>query len=233
MKTLKLNALLVGLVVVTLVCNTAYTQEKSPYMGGDVELVEAPNGAIVNSKALTVLPKITYSEPVVEKLVDGLWCIGGYSLANTTVIEGDDGLIVYDTGDTKEEGEHIRKAIETISDKPIKVIIYSHSHYVLGAGSLVDNPDDVLVIGHPKLNETVESSLQGGGSPSAIPEVGPIMTSRLLTQFNNFMPTEGKDAAISGKLELGKPHAFLPATKTVQNGETIEVLGVKLQFFTE
>ena len=234
MKTLKLNALIVGLVVVaTLVCNTAYTQEKSPYMGGDVELVEAPNGAIVNSKALTVLPKITYTEPVVEKLADGLWCIGGYSLANTTVIEGDDGLIVYDTGDTKEEGEHIRKAIETISDKPIKVIIYSHSHYVLGAGSLVDNPDDVLVIGHPKLNETVESSLQGGGSPSAIPEVGPIMTSRLLTQFNNFMPTEGKDAAISGKLELGKPHAFLPATKTVQNGETIEVLGVKLQFFTE
>ena len=233
MKTLKLNALLVGLVVVTLVCNTAYTQEKSPYMGGDVELVEAPNGAIVNSKALTVLPKITYSKPVVEKLADGLWCVGGYSLANTTVIEGDDGLIVYDTGDTKEEGEHIRKAIETISDKPIKVIIYSHSHYVLGAGSLVDNPDDVLVIGHPKLNETVASSLQGGGSPTAIPEVGPIMTSRLLTQFNNFMPTEGKDAAISGKLELGKPHAFLPATKTVQNGETIEVLGVKLQFFTE
>jgi glyoxylase-like metal-dependent hydrolase (beta-lactamase superfamily II) len=67
---------------------------------------------------------------------------------------------------------HIRAAIEKISDKPIKVIIYSHSHYALGAGALVDNPDDVLIIGHPKVNETVESSLKGGGSPSAIPEVG-------------------------------------------------------------
>ena len=94
------------------------------------------------------------------------------------MIEGDDGLIVYDTGDNKEEGEHLREAIAKISDKPVKAIIYSHSHYAFGGGALVDNPDDVLVIGHPKLNETVQSSLQGGGSPSAIPEVGPIMTAR-------------------------------------------------------
>ena len=76
-------------------------------------------------------------------------------------------------------------------------------------GAMVDNPEDVLTIGHPTVNETVESSLQGGGSPSAIPEVGPLMTSRLLIQFNNFMPTEGPDAAIQGKLELGKPSITL------------------------
>lgn len=58
---------------------------------------------------------------------------GDYSLANTTVIKAEDGLIVYDTGDNNEEVEHIREAIEKISDKPIKVIIYSHSHYALGA----------------------------------------------------------------------------------------------------
>jgi hypothetical protein len=59
-------------------------------------------------------------------------------------------------GDTREEAEHIRAAIEKISDKAIKVIIYSHSHYALGAGALVDDQDDVLIIGHPQLNETVE-----------------------------------------------------------------------------
>lgn len=211
----------------------SYTQEKSRYMGGEVELAKAPNGAIINAKALNTLPKIIYMEATTEKLAEGIWCIGGYSLANTTVIEGKDGLIVYDAGDTKEEGEHIRKAIELISDKPIKVIIYSHSHYAMGAGALVDNPEDVLVIGHPKLNETVESASKSGGSASAIPEVGPILTSRVMVQFNNFMPTEGPDAAIMGKLEVGKPTAFLPATKTVQNEEVLEVLGVKLQFFTE
>lgn len=207
--------------------------EKSRYMGGPVKLTTAPNGAVVNAQTLEVSSKILYLEPTTEKLAEGVWCIGGYSLANTTVIEAEDGLIVYDTGDTKEEAEHIREAIRKISDKPVKVIIYSHSHYALGAGALVDNPEDVLIIGHPKLNETVESSLKGGGSPSAIPEVGPRMTSRVLIQFNNFMPTQGEDAALSGKLEVGKPIAFLPANKTVEDEEVVDVLGIKMQFFTK
>ena len=210
-----------------------HSADKSPYMGGDVKLTEAPNGAIIREEVLTTADRILYLEPTIEKLTEGVWVIGGYSLANTTVIEGEDGLIVYDAGDTKEEALHIREAIEKISDKPVKVIIYSHSHYAMGAGALVDNPDDVLVIGHPKLNETVENSLKGGGSPSAIPEVGPLMTSRVLIQFNHFMPPEGADAAIAGKLELGKPIAFIPANKTVEDGETLDVLGIKMQFFTE
>jgi len=219
-------------VLLVLICTSGSAQEPSRYMGGPVELVEAPNGAIVNAEILKVNPRIMYVEPTVEQVVDGVWCIGGYSLANSTVIVTDDGLIVYDTGDTREEGEHLRQAIATISDKPIKVIIYSHSHYALGGGALVDDPDDVLVIGHPMLNQTVESNLRGGGSPSAIPEVGPIMTSRVLVQFNNFMPTEGPDAALAGKLEVGKPIAFLPANQTVQDGEILDLLGLKVQFFT-
>jgi len=202
-------------------------------MGGPVKLVTAPNGALVNAEVLEVTPKIMYMEPTTEKVADGVWCIGGYSLANTTVIEGDDGLIVYDTGDTREEAEHIRKAIEKISDKPVKVIIYSHSHYAMGAGALVDNPKDVLVIGHPKVNETVESSLKGGGAPSAIPEVGPILTARTMSHFGLLLPEEGPDAGVTPKLEMGKPIAFLPANKTVEDGEELEVLGLKMQFFTE
>jgi alkyl sulfatase BDS1-like metallo-beta-lactamase superfamily hydrolase len=208
-------------------------QAQSRYMGGEVSLQEAPNGALVNAEVLETSPKILYLEPTTDEVADGVWVIGGYSLANVTVIETADGLIVYDTGDNKQEAEHIRGVIKKLSDKPVKVIIYSHSHYALGGGALVDNPEDVLVIGHPKLNETVESSLRGGGSPSAIPEVGPIMTSRVLVQFNNFMPEEGADAAVSAKLEVGKPIAFIPANKTVDDGEELDVLGLKLQFFTK
>ncbi len=217
----------------SIIVSTAYAQDTSAYMGSEVKLTKAANGAIAREEVLTTAAKILYTEPTTEKLADGVWCIGGYSLANATVIEAEDGLIVYDTGDTIEEAEHIRKAIEKISKKPIKVIIYSHSHYSFGAGALVDDPKDVLVIGHPTVNETVESSLKGGGAPSAIPEVGPLMTSRVLIQFNNFMPSEGPDAALSGKLEVGKPHAFLPANKTVEDGEIVDVLGIKMQFFTK
>ena len=227
-----IKTLITTLLTIALVA-PAMAENLSPYLGGPVELVTAPNGATARQEVLETAAKLLYLEPTTEQLADGVWCIGGYSIANTTVIAGDDGLIVYDTGDTREEAEHIREAISKISDKPIKVIIYSHSHYALGGGALVDDPDDVLIIGHPRLNETVETSLQGGGSPSAIPEVGPAMTPRVLVQFNNFLPDEGPDAALSGKLELGQPIAFLPANRTVEDGEELEVLGIKLQFFTK
>jgi alkyl sulfatase BDS1-like metallo-beta-lactamase superfamily hydrolase len=235
-KNMKVNAFLIVFICLMICAGLSSpvpAAELSPYMGGEVNLTKAPNGAIARAEVLETAAKILYLEPTTAKLADGVWCIGGYSLANTTVIEAQDGLIVYDTGDTREEGQHIRKAIEKISSKPVKVIIYSHSHYALGAGALVDNPDDALVIGHPRLNETVQTSMQGGGSPSAIPEVGPYMTPRVLIQFNNFLPDEGPDAALSGKLEIGKPTAFIPANKTVQDGEELDVLGIKMQFFTK
>ena len=210
----------------------ADAQEKSRYMGGEVALTKAPNGAVVEANVLKVSSKIVYLEPSEEKVADGVWCIGGYSIGNSIVIEGDSGLIVYDTGDNKEEGEHLRKAIAKISNKPVKAIIYSHSHYALGGGALVDNPDDVLVIGHPKLNETVQNNMRGGGAPSAIPEVGPILSARALIQFNNYLPPDGPDAALAGKIEGGKPTAFLHAKKKVKDGEELDVLGIKMQFFT-
>ena len=228
-----IGASLAAMAIAVLV-SAVSAEEPSRYMGGPVELATADNGAIVNAKLIDAYPRCWYTKPTVEEIVDGVWLVGGYSIANTIVIEGDDGLIVYDVGDTKEEAEHIRDAIrETIGDKPVKVIMYSHSHYALGGGVFVDDPDDVLVIGHPTLNETVQNNLSGGGAPSVIPEIGPILSARALVQFSNFMPTEGPDASLQAKLQLGRPIAFLPVTRTVQHGETLKVLGHKVQFFTE
>ena len=74
----------------SIIATTSYAQEVSPYMGGEVNLTEAPNGAVLREEVLTTSAKIVYTEPTTEKLTDGVWCIGGYSLANTTVIEADD-----------------------------------------------------------------------------------------------------------------------------------------------
>jgi alkyl sulfatase BDS1-like metallo-beta-lactamase superfamily hydrolase len=53
-----------------------------------------------------------------------------------SIIETEDGLIAFDTGDTKHDGELNPQAIRTISKKPIKVIIYGQSHTAFGAGVL-------------------------------------------------------------------------------------------------
>lgn len=205
----------------------------SRYMGGPAELVTALNGAITNAEALQKAAKIMYLEPTIDEVAEGVWVIGGYSAANTTVIEAEDGLIVYDTGDNNEEAEHIREAIEKISDKPIKVIMYSHSHYALGGGALVDNPEDVMVIGHPTLNDTVKANLQGGGAPSVYGEIGPVLTARAVVQMNNFLPAEGADARLGAVIPIGKPISFLPVTVTPEHGETMDVLGIKMQFLTK
>ena len=203
------------------------------YMGGDATLTTAPNGAVIYDKALEASSKTAYIEPTVEQVGDGIWVIGGYSIVNCIVIEAPEGLIGYDTGDTAAEGQHFREAIESqISTKPIKAIIYSHSHYALGGGEMVDDADSVRTIGHPKLNETVEANLEGGGAPSEIPELGPMLTARAAVQFNNYLPEEGPDAPIGGSIASGSA-AFLPVTEPVEDGEELDVAGLTLQFFTE
>ena len=233
-KTLQLALQLTGVTLLAAIASLASAQEyPARYMGGEAILATAPNGAVINAQVLESMPKVTYLEKTVEKVTDGVWVIGGYSIANCTVISAPEGLIVYDTGDFAEEGKHLREVIESqISKKPIKAIIYSHSHYALGGGAMVDDPKSVMVIGHPKLNDTVKENMQGGGLPGAIPEIGPVLSARAAVQFSNFLPTEGPDATLAGKLQFNEP-AFLPVTHPVQDGETLEVAGLKLQFFTK
>ena len=61
---------------------TAHAQEKSRYMGGEVTLTKAPNGAIVNAEVLEVNSKILYLKPTTEKVADGR---GTVSLSNVVV----------------------------------------------------------------------------------------------------------------------------------------------------
>jgi hypothetical protein len=131
-----------------------YDPPSSRYMGGPAELVTAPNGAIVNREVLETLPKIAWTEgPEIENPVEGVYVLGGYLISACIVVEAEDGLIVFDTGDTKKDGEHLLKAIRSFSDKPVKVIVYGHTHYCFGAGVMAEGNDDVMVIGHPDLNK--------------------------------------------------------------------------------
>ena len=228
------SKLLYTQIILLAVSSVSFAQQyPERYMGkGDAKLVTAPNGAVIYDKAIASLDKIYYAKPTVEKVADGIWVIGGYAAANCTVIEAPDGLIVYDVGDNADEGHHFREIIEKeISKQPIKAIIYSHSHYALGGGAMVDDPKSVTVIGHPKLNDTVKVNLQGGGAPSAIPEIGPVLTARAAVQFSNFLPKEGADASLAPSIVV-KATAFLPVTQPVEDGQTLEVAGLKLQFFT-
>ena len=149
------------------------------------------------------------------------------------MVEAEDGLIVFDTGDTKKDGEKLLKAIRTFSDKPVKAIVYGHTHYPFGAGVMAEGNKDVMVIGHPDLNDIVSQNMSSGGAPAYFPEVGPYVTARALQQFNVYLPEQGPDAWYSPtNLNIGEV-AFLPVNRAPKDGEVIDVLGIKMQFFTK
>jgi alkyl sulfatase BDS1-like metallo-beta-lactamase superfamily hydrolase len=237
MKTKKPSLLLAGcaiaLLTQSLCASEADTAELSPYMGAPVSLGKAPNGAIANKKLLDGMDEVSWSKPTIEKPVDGIWVFGGYGLAPMSVIDTDEGLILFDTGDTKHDGELLLEALRTVSDKPVKAIIYGHSHTCMGAGVLAEGNEDVMIIGHPGLNAVVEQNAKAAGAPAYFQEIGPYLTARLLIQFNTFMPSEGPDAWVMPTNLTTAENAFLPVNTPVEDGEVMTVLGQKMQFFTK
>jgi len=212
----------------------APSAELNPYMGAPVTLVEAPNGAIANKRILDVVDKVGWLKPTIEQTAEGVWVLGGFGIAPMSIIETDEGLIAFDTGDTKHDGELMLEAIRTVSQKPIKAIIYGHSHTCMGAAVLAEGNENVMVIGHPDLNAVVEKNLQGGGAPAYFSELGPYLTARAVIQFNAYMPSKGPDAWVGNLLLPGTAEmAFFPVNTPVEDGQEMTVLGVKMQFFTK
>ena len=166
------------------------------YMGAPVALTTLANGAVTNAAAQTRLRQTSFLEPITDRVAPGVTCFGGDGFLNLTLIEGDDGLIVYDTGEVLEDGERFLKQIRAISDKPIVAVICSHSHYVAGTTALVGDGAGVKIIGHPKLNENLATGMAG----SSFPETAPLQVARTLQQFNHFTPAQGPNAASGARV---------------------------------
>jgi hypothetical protein len=76
---MKLSKILI-LLACWAIAPAAIAQDLSPYMGGPVDLVEAPNGAIANKKILDGIDEVSWTEPTIDTPAEGIWHIGGYGL---------------------------------------------------------------------------------------------------------------------------------------------------------
>ena len=57
------------------------------------------------------------------------YCFVGNGLSNQTFVEGPDGLIVIDTGESVEEMEAALRAVRKVTKAPVVACFYSHFHY--------------------------------------------------------------------------------------------------------
>ena len=77
------------------------------------------------------------------------------AIANVGFIVGKDAVLVTDSGGSLADGQWLRKAIKSKTDKPIRYVVLSHVHpdHAFGAGAFAE--DRPIYIGHAKLPEAL------------------------------------------------------------------------------
>ncbi|QQK76583.1 MBL fold metallo-hydrolase [Salicibibacter cibarius] len=195
-------------------------EENSPYMGGEVKTATLANGAIVNEGL--AFPK---REPKIDEIRDGITMLKRFSLDNTVIIEGKEGVIVWDTGGHMEAGKRKYQALREITNKPVKAIIYSHNHYTMGAKAFVPEGEEgkeIQVLSHPDVHKNRTNS--------AI-ELDPAATRNGAMHFGSYLPSTGPDAHFGSGAEGGSKAGYIEPTYGVQDGEKMNIDGVEMQFF--
>jgi alkyl sulfatase BDS1-like metallo-beta-lactamase superfamily hydrolase len=154
-------------------------------------------------------------------------CPLGY-LGNSTIIEGDDGLIVYDTGVNAEAGEVIAEEIRKISDKPIKAIFYSHHHadHYNGTNQLVSAEQvadgSVKIYAWENFMEEVANEFGA---------ILPRQAMGIAYYGGAFLPPEDRHHHGIGTIPKGGTGGFIPPTDFLSGDTTLEIAGIKLEVF--
>ncbi len=163
-------------------------------------------------------------EQAVLKVSDRVHVAIGFGLANSIMIEGDDGLIIVDTMETVEEGKAVMAAFRKISDKPVKAIIYTHNHadHVFGSQAFAEG-HDVDVYAH-------ESTAYYIGRVINI--IRPIITTRSMRMFGNHLhQDELVNAGIGPHLTIHANSTLnaLAPTKTFKDTLKTTIAGVNIE----
>jgi alkyl sulfatase BDS1-like metallo-beta-lactamase superfamily hydrolase len=150
-------------------------------------------------------------------------------IGNATIIEGDDGLIVYDTSVNVEAGAYILSEIRKISDKPIRAIFYSHHHadHYNGTAALVTK--EQLAAGEVKIYawDNFEEEIAN--------EFGAILPRQLLGVFyygpDSLPPEEKHHHGCCAPRVLGGTGGYIPPTDTFSEDTRLEIAGVDINVF--
>ena len=62
------------------------------------------------------------------KVTEGVYAAVGFGISNSILIEGENGVIIVDTLQSETAAAAARAAFEKVTEKPVKAIIYTHSH---------------------------------------------------------------------------------------------------------
>jgi len=164
----------------------------------------------------------------VHRVRDGVWSVVGNGLSNQNVVEGPQGLIVIDTGESVQEMQWTLDALAEETDAPVVAIIYTHSHYVGGTTAIPGAGETVPIWGHERI--TVNRERTGV-------ELSASATRGAVHQFGLFLPPDGPDGLINVGLGASfrrddhAPHVvgFVPPTEIISGPVSTTIAGLTVE----
>ena len=193
----------------------------------DDRLATARNGGVARAEMIEHRARF---DRRLHTVSDKVWCVVGNGLSNQTFVEGPDGLIVIDSGDSTEEMAWALAQVREHTDAPVVGVIYSHFHYVGGTQALVDAGASPTMPIWSHAGLMANRSRQAG-------EVGPVSQYGLVHQFGLLLPPDGPDALVSAglgpafRIPENAPftEGFLPPTDTFDEAVTISLAGLTVE----
>jgi alkyl sulfatase BDS1-like metallo-beta-lactamase superfamily hydrolase len=204
---------------------------------------EPPQPPLFEPEGVPVHPTLLakYQEffpPAVIPVTDGVWVARGYNRDNPVLIEGVNGLIVVDPGESILAAQEAKKAfnarLDNIFDKkPVKAIIYTHHHdcHINGASVFADEHTEI--IGHKDLMSSLfdewfgqvwPSRAEGGLKMAGVLFQGAPVVDLVDDQYQ-VVPGWYAGYALAGPQILGSS-GFLPPTKTIKEETRMTIAGV-------
>jgi alkyl sulfatase BDS1-like metallo-beta-lactamase superfamily hydrolase len=156
----------------------------------------------------------------VIRVTEGVYVAVGFALANAILVEGDDGVIIIDTTEGMDAAREIKAEFDRITTKPVRAIIYTHSHadHIRGAAAFAGDSEPEVYAHESLLPEnrvaTVGRGARDGGN-----------------QFGQALPDELRpNAGIGPRLILGGGDGYLEPTVTFA-GERygFEAAGIRVE----
>ncbi|CAM3800524.1 alkyl sulfatase dimerization domain-containing protein [Parendozoicomonas haliclonae] len=166
-------------------------------------------------------------ERKVYQVTDNVHVAVGFGLANSIMIEGDDGIIIVDVMESREAAEKVMAEFRKITDKPVKALIYTHNHadHILGGKGFA--PDgEVDVYAHATTDAYINRIVN---------HLRPVITTRSSRMFGNILEPGDQglvNAGIGPALDAGHgggTPTLLRPTKTFDDTMNVEIAGVQLQ----
>jgi len=165
------------------------------------------------------------------KVSDGIYQVRGYDLTNVTYIETESGWIVFDPLTATETAKAAHDLVtKELGDRPIKAVIYSHSHvdHYAGIRGIVDEADVKA--------EKIEIIAPEGFMEHAISEMviaGNAMSRRAVYMYGAVLPRgpQGQvNAGLGQTNSTGTVTLIAPTREIKETGEEVVIDGVKMVF---